>query len=106
MAQANRSRIWQSGADGLAGGGIHLRALGHRQSARTAPTAFSSASETGDLSVHARRPVAGGHVRSEAAPQQGQWQAVAETLPRADEEVTGLAVEVLEARRVGTGGQR
>ena len=77
-----------------------------RQSARAPAAALPGAGQAGDLPVHARRPVAGRHVRPQAAADAGPRQALAEALPGPDAEPAGLALEVPEARRVGPRGQR
>ena len=64
------------------------------------------AGSAGDLPLHARRPVAGRHLRPQAAADPGPRQALAEALPGPDQEAAGLALEIPQARRVGPRGQR
>ena len=58
---------------------------------------FAGPGPAGDLPVHAGRPVAGRHVRPQAAADPRPRQARAEALPGPDEEAAGLALEVPQA---------
>ena len=73
---------------------------------RPAPPHFPAAGQAGDLPVHARRPVAGRHLRPQAPADRGPRQALAEALPGPDAEPAGLALEVPQARRVRPRGER
>ena len=105
---------------GAAAGGRRLRLAGAggapgRRSRRGAPADqplapraphFAGPGPAGDLPVHAGRPVAGRHVRPQAAPDPRPRQALAEALPGPDKKAAGLALEVPQAGRVRPRGER
>ena len=113
MPQPNRRQMLRRAGAGF--GSLALAALLADESRAAAPAAnplaprdaaLQGAGQAGDLPVHARRAVAGGHVRPQARLTKRQRQAVAQALPRPEAEPAGLAVEVPEVRRVRPRSER
>ena len=78
-------------ADEAAADGRPLDAAGRPGAAVAGP------GPAGDLPLHARRPVAGRHIRPQAAAEPRPRQALAEAVPGPDAEAAGLALEIPQA---------